>query len=510
MLVEDDRDMGEAMEATLQGAGYQVDRCHDGSQALEHLSAGPIPDVIILDLRMPRLDGWQFRVQQRNREEWAAIPVIVLSADSSAPALAIDADRHLQKPIQASALLDTVERLLLARERVRLEARAAELDRLSSLGVLAAGLAHEVNNPLTFVLGNLELALRRCRNSAAPQSAAAVGETPSLEHLLDHALQGAERIASVMRSMSTFARPDIEQRVSMNVQDIMESSLLLVANEIRHHARLERDYALVPPVLGSPAQLGQVFINLLINAVHAIGKGDPMDDTIRVATRVAEDGKVVITVADSGSGIAPEVVGRVFDPFFSTKDVGIGMGLGLSISQRLITDMGGTIRVESSLGDGSTFSVTLPAHQAAVLEPAAPRAKPAPFEKRASILVVDDEPMMCELLSGMLSKQFDVTTFHKPRAALERLLFGPPFDLILCDLMMPELTGMALHAELVRVHSEQAERFIFMTGGAFTELAREFVLGVQAPLLMKPFHADTLNDAVTARLQDLPTVPSYH
>lgn len=512
MLVEDDPDMAAAMAATLQDGGYQVDRCCDGVEALEHLSQGVVPDVILLDLKMPRMDGWQFRVAQLNHRAWAGIPVIVLTGDGSAPALAIDADRFLQKPIQAAALLDTVERLLLVRERVRVEARAAELDRLSSLGVLAAGLAHEVNNPLAYVLGNLELALGRCREGAPAASGTknASAAPRSLESLLEHALQGAERIADVVRGMSTFARPDTDRLLAMKVQDIMESSLLLMTNEIRHHARLERDYADVPPVLGNPAQLGQVFTNLLINAVNAIGKGDTSDHLIRVATRVDEDSKVIVTVTDSGIGMAPEVVGRVFDPFFSTKEIGAGMGLGLSISQRLISEMGGSIRVESALGHGSTFSVALPAHEPEVVVPLTSKIVTPLLDKRASVLVIDDEPMICELLFGFLSKHYDVTTFRSSRSALQRLLIGKPFDIILCDLMMPELTGMALYAELVRIHSEQAERFIFMTGGAFTDCAREFLASVAAPLLKKPFRNETLRDMINARLQEVSSARLYH
>jgi CheY-like chemotaxis protein len=170
MLVEDDQDMGDAIAIVLQHAGYKVERCYDGTEALQQLSEGKTPDLILLDLKMPNMDGWQFRVEQRGRQEWSSIPVVVITADKSAPAAAIDADRYLQKPIQPSTLLDAVERLLLAREGVRLEMRAAELDRLSSLGVLAAGIAHEINNPLAVVLGSLEL-VQHCLRELGPQAA---------------------------------------------------------------------------------------------------------------------------------------------------------------------------------------------------------------------------------------------------------------------------------------------------------------------------------------------------
>jgi CheY-like chemotaxis protein len=294
----------------------------------------------------------------------------------------------------------------------------------------------------------------------------------------------------------------------MNVQDVVESSLLLMANEIRHHARLERRYDSVPAVLGNPAQLGQVFVNVLTNAVHAIGRGSALHNSIRVTTALNGDGKVMVTIADSGCGIAPETLGRIFDPFFSTKDVGAGMGLGLSISQRLVAEMGGIIRAESTLGQGSTFQVILPAQRDSSSARENPRTEP--LQERPSILVIDDEPEICELLQGLLSRHFDVTVLRSSRAALEQLFVGRPFDLILCDLMMPDVTGMALYAELVRVRPELTGRFVFMTGGAFTTGARDFIASVEAPLLMKPFRSEILREVVFARLREQSARGRYH
>ncbi len=516
MLVEDDRDMAEAIAVVLKGAGYEIDRCYDGSEALEHLRAGTIPDVILLDLLMPNVNGWAFRVAQRLNPEWASIPVIVMTGDGSPQSAAIDADRYLQKPVLPAVLVETVERLLLARERTLLETRSVELDRIRSLGVLAAGLAHEVNNPLGFVLGNLELAQREWHDLMGQLPGSADDRATRLTHLLEQTQQGAERIASIVRGISIFARADTEQLVAMNVQDILESSVLLVASEIRNHAQLERDYASVPAVLGNPTKLGQVFINLLINAVHAIGTGDRAQHKIRVTTRVGIDSEVIISISDSGSGMPPELVQRIFDPFFSTKEIGSGMGLGLSISKGLVTGMGGSIRVESRVGAGSTFFVTLPAHLNALNAPsaaaAAPRAKVRtfPLAERATLLVIDDEPMMGEMLSNMLRSQYEVTALTSSRAALDLLETGQSFDLILCDLMMPDLTGMDLYSELACAHSEHAERLIFMTGGTFSEEARQFVDGLDMPFLTKPFRSETLRRVLAERLRELQSARSYH
>jgi signal transduction histidine kinase len=501
MLVEDDLGSGEALAQLLDSNGYEVDRCTDGHEALRHLRRGTRPDVILLDLMMPNLNGWEFRVEQRRDPEWAAIPVIVLSADQSAQASAIDADGYLRKPIDPSALLAFVERVLHMRERHGSDARSAELDRMNSLGVVAAGLAQEINDPLACVAGNLELTQKQCSQLDGQVPATAQEDVRALARLLGHAQLGAERIADVVRKVATFARPNTEQVVPMNVQEVLESSLQLMGNEIRHHARLERDYAPVPPVMGNPAKLGQVFTNLMINAVHALGEADAAHNQIRVATRAGADAQVIISISDSGSGIPPEVVGRIFDPFFSTKAIGAGMGLGLAICQRLVSNMGGKIRVDTAPGRGATFTVVLPG---SVQNTADHRnsqvAQTPPSEKRASVLIIDDEAMMIDLLNSMLQDEYQVTAFPSSRQALECLLTERFFDVILCDLMMPDLNGMDLYAEVLKERPEQAARFVFMTGGAFTDRASEFLDSIDSPPLNKPFRNDELHAIVAAHL----------
>ncbi len=506
LIVEDEVHVREALVELLGSKGYQVDSYADGRAALEGLREKSAPDLIVLDLMMPDMNGWEFRVEQRRDPAWAAIPVIVLTADSSAQASAMDADGYLKKPVEAQALLDTVERLLRSREQARQQVHSAEVDRMSALGVLAAGLAHEINNPLAFVIGNLELAHKRCLHLRGQLTGQALEAAQTLAFLMDQAQHGAQRIAAVVRGVSTFARPGMEQEVAMDVQDVLESSLQLVANEIRHQAVLERDYAPVPLVVGNPAKLGQVFLNLLINAVHAIGEGKASQHRIRVSTQLTQEEQVMINVADTGTGIAPELLSRIFDPFFSTKEVGAGMGLGLAISQRLVSSMGGSIKVESAPGQGTTFSVLLP-KQAQVeprIAPPPPTApKAMPVARRARILVIDDEAMMCDLLRTVLEDDYEVTALSSSRTALEHLLSGASYDLILCDLMMPELTGMDLYAELMRKRPALVNRIVFMTGGAFTARASQFLDHIENPRLMKPFRAGELQRLIEQQLAEL-------
>ncbi len=500
MVVEDDQRIGEALTHLLHAEGYRVDRCWDGKEAIAHLRAGTHPDVILLDLMMPHVNAWEFRVQQKHEPEWAEIPVIVMSADDSPQASAIDADAYLKKPFADTVLLDSLGRLLHGRNQARRDARAAELDRMNALGVLAAGLTHEINNPLALISGNLQLSQRKCRQVEKQLPADAKSLVDDLTHMLAQAQAGVDRIADVVRGVSAFAHPDTDHVVPMHIQEVLESSLQLVANEVRHHAQIVREYAPVPAVLGNPAKLQQVFTNLLINALHAMDGERATANVLRVATRVGTDNQVVVSISDSGNGIGPEVLAHIFDPFFSTKEVGTGMGLGLAICQRLISNMGGTISVSTAQGRGSTFSVTFPKRERAQAA-TPPPATMASTSKRASVLVVDDENMMCDLLQNMLQEQYDVTTISNPREALPRLLQGEPFDLVLCDLMMPELTGMDLHTELSKTRPEQAARFVFMTGGTFTERARDFLDQIEGAPLNKPFRAEELYAMVSQRLQ---------
>jgi CheY-like chemotaxis protein len=500
LLVEDDEPIREAISDLLEDEGYEVDKCVDALEALEVLESGHAPDLILLDLMMPRMDGWEFRVRQLRDPSLSGIPVIALSADSSAKARAMNVDAYLQKPVNDKTLLDTISRLLGSLQEERSRARALEFERLSSLGVLSAGIAHEINNPLSFVSGNLELARQKCEELGRTLSPEAAASLKHVDRLLHHAQRGAGRIAEVVRSVSTFSRPDTGEVASMDVREVLESSVQLVANEIKHRARLERDYEAVPPVVGNPAKLGQALLNLLIQAVHAIDEGASNQHVIRVATERGPAGEAVISISDTGQGTLPRFGGGQHAASANTQT-------GVTISQRIIGEMGGSLRVVSSPSHGSTFRVTLPQVQstpqavAPLAEPSEERASAA--GRRAKVLVVDDEQLMCDLLSAMLEDEYDVTALSSAREALARLQKGETFDLVLCDLMMPELTGMDLYGELARVRPDQAGRMVFMTGGTFTERAYKFLEEHGRLQLQKPFRHEQLLTLVRTRLGEL-------
>jgi CheY-like chemotaxis protein len=262
-------------------------------------------------------------------------------------------------------------------------------------------------------------------------------------------------------------------------------------NEIRHRARLIKDYGDVPPALANEARLGQVFLNLVINAAHAIPEGRSERNEIRIATRRDSD-RVVVEIRDTGAGIAPDVLPRIFDPFFTTKAPGVGTGLGLAICHRIVSALGGSILVDSTVGTGTVIRVRLKIAENMALDGEAPSPPAQPAGRRGSVLVIDDEPMVVGLVRRMLSRVHEVTAATSVHQALDHLSAGDRYDVILCDLMMPEMSGIDLHAELSRVYPDEANRMVFMTGGAFTSGARAFLDRVGNPWVEKPFDAKNL------------------
>jgi CheY-like chemotaxis protein/anti-sigma regulatory factor (Ser/Thr protein kinase) len=281
----------------------------------------------------------------------------------------------------------------------------------------------------------------------------------------------------------------------------------MAMNEIRHRARLVKDLAPVPGVRGTETRLGQVFINLLVNAAQAIAAGSKADNEIRISTMTDEDGRAVICISDTGPGIAPDVLDHIFEPFFTTKPTGVGLGLGLFVCHGIIKGLGGTLTAESPPGAGATFVVTLPpaAPRAETADRAAPASAARP--RRARILAVDDEPQVLRSIQRALGAH-EVVVADCGRDALARLATDQSFDLILCDLMMGDMTGMDLHKQLGGRSTGLAERIVFMTGGVFTDGAREFLAGVPNVCIEKPFDLVALRAMVAARAQSAATATS--
>jgi CheY-like chemotaxis protein len=280
---------------------------------------------------------------------------------------------------------------------------------------------------------------------------------------------------------------------------VLDLSINMAFTEIKHRARVVKDFGPVPLVEADEARLGQVFINLLVNAAHAIPEGQVDRNEIRIITKTGASGHALIEVRDTGRGIPAEILNRIFDPFFTTKVVGEGTGLGLSICHNIVTALGGEIVAESEPGRGSTFRVLLPTMGPEALAPQ-PEKKPVvsrpPVGRSGQVLVVDDDPMIGTTLRRTLAKEHEVTLITDGREALDLLLGGRTFDVILCDMMMPNVTGMDLYAELSRTLPEIVDRIVFLTGGAFTPAGMSFLDSVPNQRLEKPFVLQNLRALV--------------
>jgi signal transduction histidine kinase len=377
LIVEDDRQILSIVSLLLEDEGYEVLTASDGKQALARLREGPPPDLIILDLMLPTLDGWEFRTIQRADPSLANIPVLAVSADSSAKAAAIDATSFLRKPFGAEDLLARVHKLL--GERVRLEARTAETERMVALGKLAAVATHEISNPLGSVVANIssvERLIRRMQDlvqalphdQAHPVEAAlaerGMATVEDIQDTLQDIQLGTERMRQVLAELRDRVRKPRQPFGAVDLRVVLESAIALTSHEIRRRAKLVIDLGGAgPAVRGNELRLGQLFTNLLINAAHAIPPGQPESNRISVLVQEGPHA-LVVAIEDTGCGMTPEVRARLFEPFFTTKVT--GTGLGLAICQSIAQEHLGEIAVESAPGQGTRFRVTLPLDHIAV------------------------------------------------------------------------------------------------------------------------------------------------
>jgi PAS domain S-box-containing protein len=383
-------------------------------------------------------------------------------------------------------------------EQTRARAQLMVSDRLASVGALAAAVAHEINNPLAAVLANLEFAVDALRDVALePRASLQLSDLPDI---LRDAREAAERVREIAKDLKMFSRGEDERRGAVDVRRVVESSLRMAWNEIRHRAQLVKQFDAVPLVEGNESRLGQVFLNLLVNAAQAIPEGNADDNRITVVVHSDAQRRAVIEVHDTGPGIPRHVLKSVFTPFFTTKPAGVGTGLGLAICHRIVTGMGGEISVTSTSGEGTQFRVTLPA---ARFEPSPPlpRQTVRPAARRGRILLVDDEQLIAVAVRRALGTEHDVTTVLRVQDALARIAAGERYDVILCDVMMPSMTGIEFHDRLLRELPEQAGRIVFLTGGAFTSTAREFLDKAPNLRMDKPFEIRALRALVNERVQ---------
>jgi PAS domain S-box-containing protein len=388
---------------------------------------------------------------------------------------------------------DQVEGIVLAArdvtERKKLEAKLVQSDRLSSMGMLAAGVAHEINNPLLYIVHNLESLLE------------VYPRLDGAQEKLQEALNGAWRIKDIVYGLGTFSRAEETQKEAVNPINVIEVACNMATNEIKYRARLVKDFDKIPFVLANEGRLSQVILNLLINAAHSIREGYVELNEIRVRTWT-EDWQACIEVSDTGMGIEPARLNRLFEPFYTTKEKDRGSGLGLAISKEIVESYDGRIEVQSELGKGSRFTVYLPAvEEVPRVETIEERPMTLEPDVIGRILLVDDEPIVREVMSRMLEAH-EVVQAASGEEAKKILEEDQAFDLILCDVMMPTVSGTDLHSWLEKHDAELAGKFVFVTGGAFTPLTGEYLSRVDNLKIEKPFRpfhiVKIVNDRIAA------------
>jgi len=370
-------------------------------------------------------------------------------------------------------------------DRVELQSRLLVADRLASQGILAASIVHEINNPLTYVMANLQRIQRRR------------GVSDEIVEMAGDALEGAERIRNVVRDLSSLSRtlPQDESAPRSDVRLVLESSARMAKSELQHRAKLVMEHGDVPPVRCEATRLGQVFLNILINAAQAIPVGSAEFNEVRVSSRTGDDGWAVIEIRDTGEGLSKDLAERIFEPFVTLKSD--GSGLGLYISSSILRAAGGRLSAEANPERGSCFRIELPP-AGADLSAARPLESFRRSEGCARVLVIDDEEGVLGFMRDALAGH-QVTTAKGGLQALE-LIGSHDYDVIFCDLIMPDVSGMQVFETLREERPELVPRLVFMTGGAFTPKAREFLRTNPRPVLEKPFDIADVHALVSSAI----------
>ncbi|HZO43168.1 MAG TPA: response regulator [Methylomirabilota bacterium] len=508
LIVDDERSMVRLLEQLLAHAGYQKLCGTSDPREVVRLCDELEPDLVMLDLRMPHLDGIEVLHQLKRRRAETYLPVLVLTADvsreSKRAALEAGASDFVTKPFEQTELLLRVRNLLemrflhrdLRRQNETLEVQIQErthqlleAGKLATMGNLLAGVAHELNSPLSVILGQVGLFSQTGVDPKARARVKDIGEA-------------AERCVRIVRSFLTMARRHPPERGHVSLNHLLREAVELLSFELRIASieivyDLERD---LPLVWADGHQLKQVIVNLVTNARQAVQDSAPPRQ-LRLATRYDErHSSVGIEVADSGPGIPAELRARVFEPFFTTKPDGEGTGLGLALARGMVEGHGGTIEIESTPGEGARFIISLPLGAPPESQEESGELQAAGPVVGKSILVVDDEPAVASLLAEALSRDGYKVDMAANGAVALRMLGARDYDLIISDSGMPELNGRELYREIERREPRLSRRFVFVTGDILNPRTRAFLAETGAPQLEKPFTVESVKRVVRRAL----------
>jgi len=462
VLNHHDSDLGRRLEAFV---GRSLDDCADGSSTR-------ITQAVARAL------------QQRS----------LVTVTCSCHALGSEQSREIEVRIAPAAENEAVGVVRDITQEKAIEAKLRVTDRLAALGTLASGVAHEINNPLSYVSANLGFAQEQLEAAGAGLPDSVRSEATSA---LAEAREGSRRIRDIVAGLRERSSAGDDVIGSVDANEAVQTALRMLDNEVRHRARVEVELGPIPYVVASPLRLLEIMLNLVTNALQALPDRPSDENRLRVRTRRGDPGRVAIEVSDNGVGMRPELLSRIFDPFFTTKEPGVGTGLGLYLCHRFVFAFGGDISATSAEGQGTTFYISL---RESAQEPRVRTVPPGVRPEVRSILVVDDEPLVLRSLTRMLCS-YDVVPASSAREALD-LCGQRQFDVILCDMMMPGMDGVDFHQAVEGVRAGSAASIVFMTGGAFTDRAQRFLATVPNPWIEKPLTRERLLQVIQEQTAD--------
>ncbi|AUX26955.1 transcriptional regulator [Sorangium cellulosum] len=461
-----------------------------------------------------------------SRQAWIGRPITALAVAADVPVLRalVMSASHSEAPREATVRCQTragLTKVMTVRitrlygedaslavmrdvtEEVARRAQILHSEKLASIGQVAASVAHELNNPMAWVMANLEQIRSGAHKLVAAARPVATGSYEELLRAIDlidkschEALAGVERMRDIVTDLNLFSSSSERKPERVDLVDVIELALRMTGPQLSQLCRIERRYGEMPPLVGYPGKLSQVFVNLFINAAQAMPNRPRDENMVRVTTRF-DAGVHHVEVEDNARGMPPEVVERIFDPFFTTKEESARPGIGLWVSRNIVEEQRGTMTVSSQAGVGTTFTIRLTGLDPADLPvPLPPPESPRP-SSRGTILFVDDEPMLLNAFARAFEERHEVLVAKSGHEALELLRArGGRIDAIVCDLLMPQMSGMALYDEIGEHFPQLLPKMAFMSGGAFTPSARAFVERVDNPKIAKPISLDDLERVI--------------
>lgn len=445
------------LDARTGATGIDVlDLVHEGDcprlrQQIDDLASGPITHA-------------EYRVQKRD-ERWITLEVAAITAEFDGKVSILWLGRDVTR-------------------RKEVESQLRQADRLAVLGTLSAGMAHAINNPLLYTLLNLEHVARRLRQLGSERDYQGEARVRLAE-----AHDGAERVAKVVRQMRGLSRVRATEPRAVDLQMVLDNVLAMVGHEIRHRGQLVTRTEAVPRVWANESELEQALLGLIVYVARSLPDEIGEAREIGLSTKTDGAGNAVVVVSDNGPALTPDARVHLFDPF-GTEDAS---ALGLAMCHAIVTSLHGSIDVESGPMRGTTFRIVLPPASAPESERyQRPRSVPPPpvplvEPRRARVLVVDDDPGVANTLRAMLEAHHEVKSVESGREALKILMSDEEFDVVFCDLVMPEINGIDLYCALELNRPHKAERVVFMTGGVFTTEAQRFLAEVKNRRIEKPF-----------------------